>query len=79
METSDLEATIAHDCCNEMITVLNKYYSNRPDMVMSLLIYLVVRVATSINAEPQPVIEALNQAFQLQSLIDLEVPNDFVN
>jgi len=79
METSDLEATIAHDCCNEIINSLNKYYSNRPDMVMSLLIYLVVRVATSINAEPQPVIEALNQAFQLQSLIDLEVPNDFVN
>jgi hypothetical protein len=77
METND--AVVANDCCNEMITVLNKYYSNSPDMVISVLIYLVVRVATSINAEQQHVEDALTQAFQLQSLIDLEVPNDFVN
>lgn len=77
MEPTDARA--AQECCDEIFHSLNKHYRDSPDMAISLLIYLVVRTSSSINADPQQIIEALTQAFQIQALIDLEIPSDFVN
>lgn len=73
------EALRVKDCSNEIVDTLSKYFADDPGMAYTTMIFLIVRITSSMGINPEQVVFGLKQGFDTQKLLDAEVDSDWVN
>jgi len=81
MENSNMveEAVEVKRCASEIIDVLVKHFPDRPDLGLTTLVFMLVRISSTLGVDAKSVSTAVDSALEAQALMEAEVPNQYVN
>ena len=78
MVTTD-DALKVKSCAEEILGVLNKYFSDDASMAYTTIVFLMVRITNGLGLDPEQVVLGLKQGFETQKLLDADVESEWIN
>lgn len=73
------DAVKVKECSEELLSCLGKHFPSDPGMAYTTMIFLLVKITSTLDVDPDLVVNTLAQAFQTQKLLEAEVGNEWLN
>jgi hypothetical protein len=73
------DALKVKNCAEEILGVLNKYFSDDASMAYTTIVFLMVRITNGLGLDPEQVVLGLKQGFETQKLLDADVESEWIN